>query len=62
MFTGLHLIHLCIALLFLTIALRTAHEPVLGPRQFRTIEAAACFWHLIDLLWIVLFPLLYLMR
>jgi nitric oxide reductase NorE protein len=25
-------------------------------------ESVASFWHLVDLLWIVLFPLLYLMR
>jgi nitric oxide reductase NorE protein len=24
------------------------------------VEGGACFWHLVDLLWIVLFPLLYL--
>jgi nitric oxide reductase NorE protein len=24
------------------------------------VEGGTCFWHLVDLLWIVLFPLLYL--
>jgi nitric oxide reductase NorE protein len=24
------------------------------------IEGGGCFWHLVDLLWIVLFPLIYL--
>jgi nitric oxide reductase NorE protein len=26
------------------------------------MECGACFWHMVDLLWIVLFPLLYLVR
>jgi nitric oxide reductase NorE protein len=25
-------------------------------------EGGACFWHVVDLLWIVIFPLLYLVR
>jgi nitric oxide reductase NorE protein len=31
-----------------------------GPTRLAMIEGGACFWHLVDLLWIVLFPLLYL--
>jgi nitric oxide reductase NorE protein len=63
MFTGLHLIHLCIALVFLVIALRVVRRPATtarSARDMRTVESAASFWHLVDLLWIVLFPLLYL--
>ena len=33
-----------------------------SPRRVAFIEAGAVFWHLVDLLWIVLFPLLYLVR
>ena len=65
MLTGLHLVHLCIAVLFLTIALRISLRPVRAVRavrDMRTVEVAASFWHLVDLLWIVLFPLLYLVR
>jgi nitric oxide reductase NorE protein len=32
----------------------------LGTTSMAVAESGACFWHLVDLLWIVLFPLLYL--
>ena len=59
--TGLHLLRVSdrnrgapITLLF---AARVA-EPSQARMAF--IEGGGCFWHLVDLLWIVLFPLLYL--
>jgi nitric oxide reductase NorE protein len=58
--TGIHLVHLLIGLAVLTLMLRVAGKPVLGPRQFRTLESGASFWHLVDLLWLVLFALFYL--
>ena len=33
-----------------------------GPEAQYTLEAVAVFWHLVDLIWIFLFPLLYLAR
>ena len=30
--------------------------------EFAFVEGGACFWHMVDLLWIVLFPLLYLVK
>jgi nitric oxide reductase NorE protein len=58
--TGIHLVHLLIGLAVLTLMWRVAGKPVLGPRQFRTLEASASYWHLVDLLWLVLFALFYL--
>lgn len=58
--TGIHLVHLLIGLAVLALMLRVAGKPVLGPRQFRTLESGASFWHLVDLLWLVLFALFYL--
>ena len=31
-------------------------------KRFAFVEGGACFWHMVDLLWIVLFPLIYLMH
>lgn len=58
--TGIHLVHLLIGLAVLTLMWRVASKPVLGARQFRTLESGASFWHLVDLLWLVLFALFYL--
>ncbi|WP_250282549.1 MULTISPECIES: cytochrome c oxidase subunit 3 family protein [unclassified Frankia] len=61
-FTGIHLLHLLIGMIGLVIMYRIARKPVLEARDIRNLEAGACYWHLVDLLWIVLFALLYLMR
>jgi cytochrome c oxidase subunit III len=31
-----------------------------GPNYFGPVDFAALYWHLVDLIWIYLFPLLYL--
>jgi nitric oxide reductase NorE protein len=58
-FTGIHFIHVLIGmgvLAFLSAHVRSA--PLSGTR-IRNIESGASFWHVVDLLWIVLFALLY---
>jgi len=62
MFTGIHLIHLLLGLLALALMWKISRKPALDARDVRNLEAGASYWHLIDLLWIVLFALLYLMR
>jgi nitric oxide reductase NorE protein len=61
-FTGIHLLHLLIGLAVLGVMWRIARRPSLSAAQVRTIEAGACYWHLVDVLWLVLFALLYLVR
>jgi nitric oxide reductase NorE protein len=58
--TGLHLFHVCVGLLVLMFLLTQARRTELSPTRMAVVEGGACFWHLVDLLWIVLFPLLYL--
>jgi cytochrome c oxidase subunit 3 len=58
--TGLHALHLCIgigACLWLMLALRRA--PPRGPGN-ESVELAGLYWHFVDVVWIVLYPLLYL--
>jgi nitric oxide reductase NorE protein len=58
-YTGIHLIHVVIgmgALATLTLYVRTAGLTI----KVQHLESGATFWHLVDLLWIVLFALLYL--
>jgi len=33
-----------------------------GPADMNGIESGAAYWHMVDLVWIVLFPLVYVMR
>ena len=58
--TGLHLFHVCVGLAVLVLLLTQARRTELSRNRLALIEGGACFWHLVDLLWIVLFPLLYL--
>jgi nitric oxide reductase NorE protein len=37
-------------------------RPALTPRQIGYVEGGGCYWHMVDVIWIVLFPLLYLIR
>ena len=60
--TGIHLLHMVIGigvLIFLWQFVRAAKFDAQG---VGVLESGACFWHLVDILWIALFALLYLMR
>ncbi len=58
--TGLHLLHVVIGILALTLMFTQTRRIELSATRLAVIEGGGCFWHLVDLLWIVLFPLLYL--
>ena len=60
-FTGIHAVHVTIGLCVLTYLWRLAGRSDFGERDLHTFESGAVYWHLVDLLWIVLFALLYLM-
>ena len=70
-FTGLHFLHVLIGmgvLVFLWFKARAAVQgkgelPIAEKaKEMMLIESGASYWHMVDLLWIVLFPLLYLMK
>jgi len=60
--TGLHLFHLVLGLGVLTSLWVLAGKARLSAHQWAYFEGGTCFWHMVDLLWIVLFPLLFLVR
>jgi nitric oxide reductase NorE protein len=57
--TGLHLLHVLVGIAVLVVLVTQARRAELSATRMAVVEGGACFWHL-DLLWIVLFPLLYL--
>ncbi len=61
MFTGIHFLHVLIGLGVLAHLWNTARRKPDGS-AVRTLENGATFWHMVDLLWIVLFPLIYLLK
>jgi hypothetical protein len=54
--TGFHAIHVLVGLIVFAILLLYN----LGPKRAGMIENAGLYWHFVDLVWIFLFPLLYL--
>jgi nitric oxide reductase NorE protein len=60
MLTGVHLFHVVMGLVVLGVVLRELRDPML--RRVSIVEAGATYWHMVDLLWIVLFALVYVMR
>uniref|UniRef100_UPI00389AAC4F cytochrome c oxidase subunit 3 n=1 Tax=Mycobacterium sp. HUMS_1102779 TaxID=3383487 RepID=UPI00389AAC4F len=58
--TDLHLFHVLIGVVVLLLLLTQARRTELSTTRMALVEGGGCFWHLVDLLWIVLFPLLYL--
>lgn len=61
-FTGFHLIHVLIGLGVLAYLRSVCRNPKVAMGRMIVIESGASFWHLVDLLWIVLFALFYLVR
>ncbi|MCX6398493.1 MAG: cytochrome c oxidase subunit 3 [Propionibacteriales bacterium] len=61
-FTGIHLAHLVIGAVIVLFLFRAARQAAPGAGQSRFAECGAIYWHMVDLLWLVLFPLLYLIR
>lgn len=59
-FTGIHLLHVIVGIGVLLLVRSVSQRPALTQRDIRTMESGATFWHLVDLLWIVLFALFYL--
>ncbi|MCB2079231.1 MAG: cytochrome c oxidase subunit 3 [Novosphingobium sp.] len=60
--TVLHLGHVVIGAVLLFLLSRAARTELTKPLHLALTESAGCFWHMVDLLWIILFPLLYLVR
>jgi nitric oxide reductase NorE protein len=60
MLTGIHLFHVALGLLIIGIVVRELRDP--HRRRMSMVEAGAVYWHMVDLLWIVIFALLYVMR
>ena len=58
--TGMHAVHMVIGLGILTWLLLTAMKGKYSPDYFNPVEITGLYWHFVDIVWIFLFPLLYL--
>jgi cytochrome c oxidase subunit 3 len=58
--TGLHAIHMIIGLGIMTWLAIMAHKRQFNAEYYTPVEVAGLYWHFVDIVWIFLFPLLYL--
>ena len=58
--TGFHGAHVTVGILWLLGLLYTARKGRLGPRTALDVEIMGLYWHFVDIVWIVIFTLLYL--
>jgi len=60
--TGLHLMHVLGGVVLFLVLAQRARRGDYGPENALTVEAGATYWHLVDVIWVLLFPILYLMH
>lgn len=58
--TGLHALHIIVGMILLIIAYVKVKNEKVKHDNFAFLENGALYWHLVDLIWIFLFPLMYL--
>lgn len=58
--TGLHGIHIILGMVGITWVLRKTMLGQFNSEYYTPVENVGLYWHLVDLIWIYLFPLLYL--
>jgi cytochrome c oxidase subunit 3 len=58
--TGLHGIHVIGGMIVIGWLIVKARQGIFGPDRFAAVDFVGLYWHLVDLVWIFLFPLLYL--
>ena len=62
MMTGLHALHVIIGMIILGFMLVFIARNVINQDSFVKLEAGGLYWHLVDIIWIFLFPLFYLIH
>jgi len=58
--TGLHALHMIIGIPIIAWMARAAGQGRFGPVYYTPVEITGLYWHFVDIVWIFLFPLLYL--
>jgi cytochrome c oxidase subunit III len=58
--TGFHGAHVLVGVIYLLTLMVLAIKGRLGPEKSLNVELAGLYWHFVDVVWIVIFPLVYL--
>jgi heme/copper-type cytochrome/quinol oxidase subunit 3 len=58
--TGTHKVHVFFGMIWMGILGWRIHKGYIGPKQSEQVEVAGLYWHFVDIIWIVIFTLVYL--
>lgn len=58
--TGLHGLHVIIGIVLIAVMMRFTSKEIITSDSYVKLESAGLYWHLVDIIWIFLFPLFYL--
>lgn len=58
--TGLHALHVIGGMVVIAWLIKRANRGEFGPKYYTPVEMVGLYWHFVDLVWIYLFPFLYL--
>jgi cytochrome c oxidase subunit 3 len=58
--TGLHATHMIVGIIIMAVIARMAAKGSFNQQWYTPVEIMGLYWHFVDLVWIFLFPLLYL--
>ena len=59
--TGTHGAHVTVGVIWLSSLLGMELKGNLGPEKAEIVEVAGLYWHFVDVVWIVLFTVIYLL-
>ncbi len=59
--TGLHVLHVTGGLILMAYILVAGSRGQFTPASHDRVECAGLYWHFVDLVWVILFPILYLL-
>jgi cytochrome c oxidase subunit 3 len=58
--TGFHALHMIIGVVLMLVIYAMARKGTFSPSYYAPVEISGLYWHFVDIVWIFLFPLLYL--
>jgi cytochrome c oxidase subunit 3 len=58
--TGFHAVHMIVGVGIMLTIFQMSRKGTFGPEYYTPVEISGLYWHFVDIVWIFLFPLLYL--
>nr|WP_298145411.1 cytochrome c oxidase subunit 3 [uncultured Pseudomonas sp.] len=60
--TGFHFLHVLLGMLILAWLAERCRRCAFAPGNYSSLESGVLYWHMVDLVWVLLFPLVYVLN